>query len=80
MEDAFLEGVIDVVEPTGPDTMVTAIIGNQTVIARAEPRFKGRRGDQIRFKVDPSSINLLDAKTEARIDIGDEPPVRIASV
>ncbi|MDQ0134670.1 multiple sugar transport system ATP-binding protein [Neorhizobium galegae] len=76
MEDASLEGVIDVVEPTGPDTMVTAIIGNQAVIARAEPRFQGRRGDQIRFRVDPSSINLFDAKTEARIDVGDASPIR----
>ncbi|MBB3565790.1 ABC-type sugar transport system ATPase subunit [Rhizobium sp. BK512] len=60
--------MIDVAEPTGPDTMVTVTVGKHTIVARAEPRFKGRRGDQIRFGVDPQSINLFDAETEVRIE------------
>jgi len=67
-DDAPIEGVIDVVEPTGPDTMVTAKIGGQAMVARAEARFSGRRGDAIGFSVDPQSVNLFDAETERRIE------------
>jgi len=66
-DDAAITGVIDVVEPTGPDTMVTVKVGDHAIVARAEPRFQGRRGEQIRFGVDPQSINLFDAETEDRI-------------
>ena len=68
--DASITGIIDVVEPTGPDTMVTAIIGEQVVVARAEARFNGRRGDTIGFRVDRQSINLFDKETETRIATG----------
>ncbi len=64
---AAFRGSIDVVEPTGPDTMLTALMGRQTVVARTEPRFSGRRGDPIAFTVDPGSINLFDPTTELRI-------------
>jgi multiple sugar transport system ATP-binding protein len=65
--EAALTGTIDVVEPTGPDTMVTAIIGATTVIARVPPRFPGRRGDALGFSVDPASVSLFDPETEQRI-------------
>jgi multiple sugar transport system ATP-binding protein len=67
-DDVAIKGVIDVVEPTGPDTMVTVKVGEHSIVARAEPRFQGRRGDQVRFGVDRQSINLFDAKTEVRIE------------
>jgi multiple sugar transport system ATP-binding protein len=60
-------GVIDVVEPTGPDTILTTVIGRQTVIARVEPRFAGKRGEPIAFAVDPSSVSLFDAETQMRL-------------
>lgn len=60
-------GVIDVVEPTGPDTILTTVIGPQTVIARVEPRFSGKRGDTVVFAVDASSVNLFDAETQLRL-------------
>ncbi|MBB3659803.1 multiple sugar transport system ATP-binding protein [Rhizobium sp. BK650] len=60
-------GVIDVVEPTGPDTILTTVIGRQTVIARVGPRFSGKRGDPVAFAVDASSVNLFDAETQLRL-------------
>ncbi len=65
---APFSGRIDVVEPTGPDTMLTAMIGNQTVVARLEPRFGGKRGEEIGFDVDIASINLFDPQTQVRLD------------
>ena len=67
-ETAPFSGRIDVVEPTGPDTMLTALIGDQTVVARVEPRFSGKRGDGIRFAVDVASLNLFDPQTQLRLD------------
>ncbi|MDT3376911.1 sn-glycerol-3-phosphate ABC transporter ATP-binding protein UgpC [Labrys neptuniae] len=66
-DPAMLSGVIDVVEPTGPDSMVTIIIGEHTVVARVPPRFDGRRGDAIGLTIDPASINLFNPETEQRI-------------
>src|SRR5690606_18317531 len=57
-----IEGIIDVVEPTGPDTMLTTTIGRQTIVARVAPRFAGKRGEQVTFAVDQASINLFDPK------------------
>ena len=60
---------LPVVEPTGPDTMVTATVGGTTVIARVPPRDAGRRGEQVHFRVDPSTVSLFDPKTELRINL-----------
>ncbi|MGZ2384416.1 ABC transporter ATP-binding protein [Rhizobium brockwellii] len=72
-DNAAIHGVIDVVEPTGPDTMVTAVVGDHAIVARAEARFQGRRSDQVRFSVDAQSINLFDAETQDRIETGVNP-------
>ncbi|MCL6650759.1 sugar ABC transporter ATP-binding protein [Agrobacterium rubi] len=64
---AAFRGVIDVVEPTGPDTMLTTLIGGQIVIARVEPRFASKRGETVAFTVDPSSVNLFDPQTQVRL-------------
>lgn len=66
-EAGAFKGVIDVVEPTGPDTMLTTKVGEQTVIARVAPRFAGKRGDPVTFAVDQASINLFDPKTQVRL-------------
>ncbi|TIO05411.1 sn-glycerol-3-phosphate ABC transporter ATP-binding protein UgpC [Mesorhizobium sp.] len=68
-DQASVTGVIDVVEPTGPETMVTVQVGDRSVIARVPPRFAGQRNETIFFTVDPASINLFDPDTEQRIDI-----------
>ncbi|MER9137076.1 sn-glycerol-3-phosphate ABC transporter ATP-binding protein UgpC [Mesorhizobium sp. M0830] len=68
-DEASVTGVIDVVEPTGPETMVTVQVGEQSIIARLPPRFAGRRKEPIFLAVDPASINLFDPGSEQRIDI-----------
>jgi len=71
-DNAPIKGVIDVVELTGPDTMLTV-----RVVARAEFPFQGRRGDPVAFDVDPLSIN---AETEDRIELNScHPPGRSLS-
>ena len=47
--------------------MLTSLIGGQSVVARVEPRFAGRRGDDVTFTVDPTSVNLFDPQTQVRL-------------
>jgi multiple sugar transport system ATP-binding protein len=68
-DQASVTGMIDVVEPTGPETMVTVQVGERSVTARVPPRFAGQRNEAIFLTVDPASINLFDPDTEQRIDI-----------
>jgi multiple sugar transport system ATP-binding protein len=68
-DQASVTGVIDVVEPTGPETIVTVQVGDRSVTARVPPRFAGQRNEAIFLTVDPASINLFDPDTERRIDI-----------
>jgi multiple sugar transport system ATP-binding protein len=63
----MLTGIIDVIEPTGPDTMVTIGIAEQPIIARLQPRFSGKVGETIGLTAELTSISFFDAETELRI-------------
>ena len=58
---------VDVVEPTGPDTLVVFQLGGAEVTARLPPKqaFPGR---EAHLSVDTSRVVLFDADTETRID------------
>lgn len=58
---------VDVVEPTGPDSLVVFQIGGVEVTARLPPNKVGS-GQEARLNVDTSKVVLFDVETEARID------------
>jgi len=58
---------IDVVEPTGPDTLAVFTLGGTEVIARLEP-FAVNAGDAVRLSVKTEKVVLFDAQTEQRLD------------
>ncbi|NTT84259.1 ABC transporter ATP-binding protein [Tabrizicola fusiformis] len=62
-----LDTHIDVVEPTGPDTLAVFSMGGTEVIARLEP-FAAAAGDRLRLAVKEEKVVLFDAATEARLD------------
>ncbi|RUT29266.1 sn-glycerol-3-phosphate ABC transporter ATP-binding protein UgpC [Arsenicitalea aurantiaca] len=64
---ARLSGTIDVVEPTGPDTMVVAMIGGQPVTARLPPRVALRPGEPVELAVDTSALNFFDPESGERL-------------
>ena len=64
---AGLSGIVDVVEPTGPDTMVIASVGGQLITARLGPKVRPRPGDTLNLSVDTAAINLFDPVTGNRI-------------
>ncbi|CAN7603576.1 sugar ABC transporter ATP-binding protein [Devosia sp. Root413D1] len=64
---AGLQGIVDVVEPTGPDTMVIVSVGGQLLTARLGPKVRPKPGDTLNLSVDTAAINLFDPVTGNRI-------------
>jgi len=59
--------IVDVVEPTGPDTMLVFTLGNIEAIARVHPEDRGSAGEIYDFEVDMDKAKLFDAKTGKRL-------------
>jgi len=64
---ATLTGTVDVVEPTGPDTMVIVNVGGQMITARLGSRDRPKLGTEMVLAVDASAINLFDPDSGERI-------------
>ena len=66
--DRFVfERPVEVVEPTGPDTMIVFQIGGQDVIARVRPEDARATGTPFSFEVDMGKAKLFDAATGKRM-------------
>ena len=62
-----VSGTVDVVEPTGPDTMVILSVGGQLLTARLGSRDRPKLGEPMTLAIDTSSVNLFDPSTGNRI-------------
>ncbi len=62
-----LDGIVDVIEPTGPDTMVIASVGGQLITARLGPKDRPKPGEPLMLTVDTAAINLFDPVSGNRI-------------
>jgi multiple sugar transport system ATP-binding protein len=62
-----LSGKVDVVEPTGPDTMVIVSIGGQLITARLGSRDRPKLGDTLTLAVNATEVNLFDPESGNRI-------------
>jgi multiple sugar transport system ATP-binding protein len=58
---------IDVVEPTGTDTMVFFQLGSVEMVARIDPHMPVRPGESLRLAVAASRASLFDTRTGNRI-------------
>jgi multiple sugar transport system ATP-binding protein len=65
--DSSLSGTVDVVEPTGPDTMVIVNVAGQLVTARLGARERPVVGETISLAVDAGATSLFDPESESRI-------------
>jgi multiple sugar transport system ATP-binding protein len=65
--DASISGTVDVVEPTGPDTMVILNVGGQMLTARLGSRDRPKLGDAMTLAVETAAMNLYDPATGNRI-------------
>jgi multiple sugar transport system ATP-binding protein len=64
---ATLSGTVDVVEPTGPDTMVLVNVGGQLISARLGSRDRPALGQPLSVSVDTTAVNLFDPDSGQRI-------------
>jgi len=64
---ATLSGTVDVIEATGPDTLVTVNVGGQMVTARLGPKERPKPGEPIQLSVDTAALNLFDPENGNRI-------------
>jgi multiple sugar transport system ATP-binding protein len=62
-----LEGVVDVVELTGPDAYVSLKVGKDSLIARLGPRSSLQSGEPLVLSVDTATMSLFDPATGLRI-------------
>jgi multiple sugar transport system ATP-binding protein len=62
-----LEATIDVLEPTGADTIAVATASGVPLTARLKPGEVREVGRPVRLAVDMSRASLFDPKTELRI-------------
>ncbi|WP_333822469.1 ABC transporter ATP-binding protein [Pinisolibacter sp.] len=66
--DRFVfEARVEVIEPTGPDTMLVFAFGDTEVIARVEPDSPATVGEAFRFEVDMAKAKLFDAASGKRL-------------
>ncbi|MGF1813316.1 ABC transporter ATP-binding protein [Vibrio splendidus] len=59
---------LEVLEPTGPDTIAMVKVNNQEVACRLSPEFEVSVGQMAPLHFDLSKAVFFDAQTEARID------------
>ncbi len=62
-----LTGTVDVVEPTGPDTMVILNVGGQMITARLGSRDRPALGETMTLAIDTAAVNLFDPESGNRI-------------
>lgn len=63
----LFEARVEVIEPTGADTLVTLEVGDQEITARLDPEVQLEAGRNAQFAVDLAKLVCFDAKTEALI-------------
>jgi multiple sugar transport system ATP-binding protein len=63
-----IDAEIDVVEPTGADTMAYLNLGDRTVVARLKPHDVTRAGGTLRLAIDMNRASLFDPKSGNRIE------------
>ena len=64
-EDGFL-GAVELIEPTGAETLVFSKVGNAEICARTMERSDVKRGDSVGLIPDINKVMLFNAETGAR--------------
>jgi multiple sugar transport system ATP-binding protein len=64
----LVEAPVEMIEPTGAETIVLLRLGGHEVLGRVAPEVKPRPGEITKFSVDTRKICLFDPATERLID------------
>jgi multiple sugar transport system ATP-binding protein len=77
--ECVLRRPVDVIEPTGADTLAIFNVAGSEVTARLGPGLNLAVGDARNFVLEPTSFHIFDQQTQLRLDIGREPVDRKAN-
>ena len=66
-DEASYDCKVDIIEPTGPDTLVFVHLNGKEVVCRVHPKKAKHPGEIQRLTVDLTKAVVFDPKTEARI-------------
>ncbi len=67
IDSSKVEAKVDVVEPMGAEIYLNLISGNNTFVARVDPRSTARAGNDVGLSFDVNKVHIFDKKTEAAI-------------
>ncbi|HVZ15418.1 MAG TPA: sn-glycerol-3-phosphate ABC transporter ATP-binding protein UgpC [Bauldia sp.] len=72
-ESFVVPATVELVELTGPEKLVVARLGQQTITARLDPTARVVRGEVTGFVFDPEALRLFDAETGEAVRQGGNP-------
>ena len=58
--DVAVEGVVDVIEALGPDTLIFADVGGHAITARVQQHVRPNGGEKVRFGIDLGRAHIFD--------------------
>ncbi len=58
---------VEILEPTGADTLVVVIVNGKKIVCRVHPKFAKAPGESIELGIDSSNSVVFDPSSEARI-------------
>ena len=61
------DAMVEVVERLGAEILLDLQVGQQTMVASVEPSVTAKRGDKLRFALNPERLHFFDAASEAAI-------------
>jgi multiple sugar transport system ATP-binding protein len=71
-----LRADVEVVEPTGPDTLVFVSLNQAKLCCRLAPEAAPRPGEPVELQFDPARVLLFDAASGERLDAKGNPPAQ----
>ena len=66
--EGSIEATVEVVEPTGADTLLFARVGGAAFVLILHERTAARAGDKVRLAADPGQVHLFDGATGERLE------------
>lgn len=67
IESAEISAQVDVVEPMGSEIYLNLLSGENTLVARVDPRSSARAGNNVGLDVDVNKLHIFDKKSETAI-------------
>lgn len=65
--DAFVDALVEVVEPLGSEILLDIKVGHQSMVARVNSSFQTRHHEKIRLAFAPERIHFFELQTEDAI-------------